>query len=125
MEPQILLTIDSSGNPEYPYAIGEDYYSDVVSGDDAPPQNTEVPTGARAEVILSETTPGTVEYVKMIAGGDGYFGTARADILGGEGSGATAVPVTQSISGLSLVAPGRSYITSPTLFFQGGGGPWC
>lgn len=118
-----FMTIDSSDEPEYPYAIGEYYYSDIVRyGDDAPPQNTEVPTGARAEVILSETNPGTVEYVKMIAGGDGYFGTARADILGGEGSGASAVPVTQSISGLSLVAPGRSYITSPTLFFQGGGG---
>ena len=65
---------------------------------------TEVPTGARAEVILDEDYSWKVEYVKMIAGGDGYFGTARADILGGEGSGATAVPVTQSISGLSLVA---------------------
>jgi hypothetical protein len=118
-----FLTIDASGDPEYPYCIGEYYYSSVVRyGDQPPAANLEVPQGARAEVILSESNPGEVEYVKMIAGGDGYFGTARADILGGEGSGATAVPVTQSISGLSLVAPGRSYITPPTLFFQGGGG---
>ena len=118
-----FLTIDASLEPEYPYSVGNEYYSDVVRyGEDAPDPNNEVPQGARAEVILDEDNPGQVQYVKMISGGDGYFGTARADILGGEGTGAAAVPVTQSISGLSLTNPGRSYINPPSLFFQGGGG---
>ncbi|AIX25070.1 hypothetical protein Syn7803US110_74 [Synechococcus phage ACG-2014d] len=118
-----FLTIDAGLEPQFPYCIGESFYSEVVRyGESAPTPSQEVPTGARAEVILSEDNPGEVQYVKMIAGGDGYFGTARTDILGGEGIGATAVPVTQSISGLSLSDPGRSYINPPSLFFQGGGG---
>lgn len=118
-----FMTTASDSTPEYPYAIGNTYYGGVVrKGEDPPVQAAEVPSGARAEVVLSETNAGQVEYVRMIAGGDGYFGEARADILGGEGTGAAAIPVTQSISGLSLDNPGSGYITPPTLFFQGGGG---
>ena len=118
-----FLTTTSGGEPQYPYCIGDTFYSIPTKfGNDTPIVQQEVPSGARAEVILSETNTGQVEYVKMIAGGDGYFGDARVDILGGEGTGATATPVTKSISGLSLESSGSGYLSPPTLFFQGGGG---
>lgn len=118
-----FLTTASGGEPQYPYCIGDTFYSIPTKfGNDTPIVQQEVPSGARAEVILSETNAGQVEYVKMIAGGDGYFGDARVDILGGEGTGATATPVTKSISGLSLESSGSGYLSPPTLFFQGGGG---
>ena len=58
----------------------------------------------------------------MDSNGDGYFGAARVEILGGEGSGAVGNAVTQTVTGLSLISQGRDYATPPSLFFQGGGG---
>ena len=46
----------------------------------------------------------------------------KAKILGGEGSGATATPTVQTVTGLSLLNSGRSYQSAPTLIFEGGGG---
>ena len=58
----------------------------------------------------------------MTKKGDSFFGSAKAVILGGEGSGAAGLPVTQTITGLSLLNQGRSYATPPNLIFEGGGG---
>ena len=54
--------------------------------------------------------------------GDNYFGPAQARILGGQGTGALGSPVVQTVTGLSLLNPGRNYATPPTLIFEGGGG---
>ena len=116
-----FMTEDSSGNPAYPYAIAPKMYSvPVDEGDLLPTQADVFPTIAEGDVILNPN--GTVSYIKMTKKGDNYFGPAKAKILGGEGTGALASPVVQTITGLSLINPGRSYATPPTLIFEGGGG---
>lgn len=116
-----FLTEDSNGDPVYPYAIGPRYYgAPVFEGDTLTTPSLEFPSGAEGDVILNDD--GTVGYVKMTKNGDGYFGPAQAKILGGEGSGATATPTVQSITGLTLLNPGRSFATPPSLIFEGGGG---
>ncbi|WLW37032.1 baseplate wedge subunit [Synechococcus phage S-MS29] len=112
---------DSSGNPEYPYAIGPQFYgAPYFEGDALPDVPTEFPSGAEGEVFLNDN--GEVSFVKINKNGDGYFGPAQAKILGGGGSGATASPVVQTVTGLVLLNPGRSFQTPPTLIFEGGGG---
>ena len=116
-----FMTEDSSGNPAYPYAIAPKMYSvPVDEGDLLPTQADVFPTLAEGDVILNDN--GTVSYIKMTKKGDNYFGPAKAKILGGEGTGALGSPVVQTITGLSLINPGRSYATPPTLIFEGGGG---
>ena len=58
----------------------------------------------------------------MTKKGDNFFGPATAKILGGQGTGATASPTVQTVTGLSLLNQGRNYATPPTLIFEGGGG---
>ena len=116
-----FMTEDSSGDPAYPYAIAPKMYSvPVDEGDLLPTQADVFPTIAEGDVILNAN--GTVSYIKMTKKGDNYFGPAKAKILGGEGTGALGSPVVQTITGLSLINPGRSYATPPTLIFEGGGG---
>lgn len=116
-----FLTEDSNGDPQFPYCIGPQFYgAPVFEGDVLPPPPGEFPSGAAGDVVLNDS--GQVAYVKMTKNGDGYFGPAQAKILGGEGSGATGTPTVQSVTGLTLLNPGRSFATPPTLIFEGGGG---
>jgi len=116
-----FLTEDSSGNPSFPYCIGPTYFgTPLFEGDAVPPLATEVPTIAEGNVVLDDS--GVVSYIQMTKTGDGYFSPAVAQIVGGEGSGATASPVVQSVTGLTLLNEGRSFATPPTLIFEGGGG---
>ena len=116
-----FMTTDSSDNPVYPYVIGPEFYSTPqYPGSEVPALASSFPSGAKGEVVLN--TNGTVGYVKMTRNGDGYFGSAQARILGGEGTGATASPVVQTVTSLSLLQEGRSFATPPTLIFEGGGG---
>ena len=116
-----FLTEDSSGTPLFPYAIGPKMFgSPLFEGDVVPDAVDESPSGAEGDVVLDEN--GEVSYIRMTKNGDGYFGTAEARILGGEGQGATASPVVQSVTGLTLLNEGRSYETPPNLIFEGGGG---
>lgn len=116
-----FMTEDTNGDPVYPYVIGPKFYGKpYFVGDQLPEFQTEYPSGAKAEVVLNDS--GAVEYVKMRAYGDGYFGRAKAKILGGEGSGATCSPVVQTVTGLSLLNPGKSFATPPTIVIEGGGG---
>ena len=133
-----FLTEDSNGDPQFPYCIGPQFYgAPVFEGDTLTPPPAEFPTGAAGDVFLHEEDvygfdengnsvviypEGSVAYVKMTKSGDGYFGPAQAKILGGEGSGATGTPTVQSVTGLTLLNPGRSFATPPTLIFEGGGG---
>ena len=76
------MTEDSSANPTYPYAIGPKMYGvPLAEGDTVPTTPTSFPSIAEGDVILN--TDGTVSYVKMTKKGDNYFGSARAEILGG------------------------------------------
>ena len=116
-----FLTEDSNGDPQFPYCIGPQFYgAPVFEGDTLTPPPAEFPSGAAGDVVLNDS--GQVAYVKMTKSGDGYFGPAQAKILGGEGSGATGTPTVQSVTGLTLLNPGRSFATPPTLIFEGGGG---
>ena len=118
-----FLTEDGSGNPSYPYAIGQRFYGNAVfEGDLLPTQESNFPSGAEGEIILSTTNPGTIDYITMTKMGDNYFGAATARVLGGEGTGATGTPIVQTVTGLSLISGGREYATPPTLIFEGGGG---
>ena len=116
-----FMSTDSSDNPVYPYVIGPEFYSiPYHPGTTLPPITTEFPEGAAGDVILNDD--GTVSYVKMTKNGDGYFGPAQAKIIGGEGSGAIATPVVQTVTGLTLLQEGREFDSPPTLIFEGGGG---
>ena len=118
-----FMTEDGSGNPVYPYAIGPEYYGvPLFEGDTVPDVVSQFPTEATGEVVLSTDNPGQVSYIKMTKTGDNFFGSAKAKILGGQGSGATGTPTVQTVTGLSLLNPGRDYATPPTLIFEGGGG---
>ena len=115
------MTEDSSGNPYYPYAIGDRFYGVPLFEGDTPPAEVDVfPSEAEGEVILDDS--GNVSYVRMTKKGDNFFGPATARILGGQGTGATASPTVQTVTGLSLLNQGRNYATPPTLIFEGGGG---
>ncbi|AOO00390.1 hypothetical protein W1160709_090 [Synechococcus phage S-RIM2] len=116
-----FMTEDQSGIPQYPYAIGPKYYSvPLFEGDTVPDLVSSFPTQASGDIILNND--GTISYIKMTKKGDSFFGSAKAVILGGEGTGAKATPVTQTVTGLSLLNQGRSYATPPNLIFEGGGG---
>jgi len=116
-----FMTEDSSGNPVYPYVIGPKYYGvPLFVGDDVPEAITTFPTETAGDVVLDDN--GAVSYIKMTRTGDNYFGSAKAYILGGEGSGAAGTPIVQTVTGLSLLNEGRSYASPPTLIFEGGGG---
>ena len=116
-----FMSTDDNDNPVYPYVIGPEFYGTPAHpGTDLPPILTEFPEGAAGDIILNED--GSVSYVKMTKNGDGYFGPAQAKIIGGEGSGAVATPVVQTVTGLTLLQEGREFSTPPTLIFEGGGG---
>ena len=116
-----FMSEDSSAVPTYPYAIGPTFYGKPLFLTDAVPDVVQdFPSGALAEPVLNAN--GSVEYVKMIRSGDGYFGPAAVRILGGTGTGAAGSPVVQTVTGLTLLNEGTSYATPPTLIFEGGGG---
>jgi hypothetical protein len=116
-----FMSTDSSDNPVYPYVIGPEFYGEPYhSNETLPAITSEFPVGAKGEVVLNPD--GSVGYVRMVRSGDGYFGPAKAKIIGGEGSGATAVPTVQTVTGLTLLQEGREFATPPTLIFEGGGG---
>ena len=115
------MTENSSGEPVYPYAIGPKYYSvPLFEGNTVPALVEQFPQGAEGNVVLDAN--GSIAYVKMTKQGDGYFGPAKAKILGGEGSGALGTPIVQTVTGLSLLNNGREYASPPTVIFEGGGG---
>jgi hypothetical protein len=115
------MTENSSGEPVYPYVIGPKYYSvPLFEGDTVPVLVEQFPQGAEGNVVLDAN--GSIAYVKMTKQGDGYFGPAKAKILGGEGSGALGTPIVQTVTGLSLLNNGREYASPPTVIFEGGGG---
>ena len=116
-----FMTEDGSGNPVYPYVIGPKMYGVPLFERSVVPDVVEIfPDGAAGDVILDDN--GAVSYIKMFKNGDNYYGPAKARILGGEGSGATGVSTVQTVTGLTLNNPGRSYATAPTVIFEGGGG---
>ena len=118
-----FATIDATGDPVYPYFVGRSFFGgEILPGESIPTVNLESPRGAFAEAVLKDDGSGEISYINMKSNGDGYFGEARCEILGGEGSGAVGIPVTQTVTGLSLLQEGRDFATPPSLFFQGGGG---
>lgn len=120
-----FATIDSSNEPVYPYFIGPTFFGKeyLPQGELLPEPQLESPRGAIAEAVIDpEDTTGEIAYINVKSNGDGYFGPATVNILGGEGSGADAIAVTQTVTGAALLQEGRNYLTAPNISFQGGGG---
>jgi len=119
-----FATVDANQNPIYPYFIATKFYGEeYLPGSTLPEVSLDTPSGASAIAVINpDNTNGEIQYIGMKSNGDGYFGDARVDILGGEGSGATANAVTRSVTGLSLISEGKNYLSPPNIFFQGGGG---
>ena len=116
-----FMTEDGSGNPVYPYVIGRKFYgTPLFEGSIVPEVVQDFPDGAAGDVVLTDS--GAVSYIKMNKNGDNYYNTAKARILGGEGSGATGTSTVQTVTGLTLLNSGRSYSSAPTVVFEGGGG---
>jgi len=116
-----FMTEDGSGNPVYPYVIGRKFYgTPIFEGGAVPEVVTDFPDGAAGDVVLDDD--GQVSYIKMTKNGDNYYGTTKARILGGQGSGATGTSTVQTVTGLTLLNSGRSYSSAPTVVFEGGGG---
>ena len=111
-----FMTEDGSGNPTYPYAIGPKMYgTPLFEGQTAPAPVTVFPSGAEGDVVLADN--GSVSYIKMTKKGDNFFGPAKARILGGEGTGAIGTPTVQTVTGLSLLNPGRELCNSSDTYF--------
>ena len=78
---------------------------------------------AKGNVVLDEN--GGIQYVEMTVKGDNYFydDVTTATVTGGGGGGAQLVPVTGSVTGLSIENSGRNYeFDDITLIISGGGG---
>ena len=114
-----FMSTDSSDNPVYPYVIGPEFYGEPYhSNEELPILTNEFPAGAKGEVVLNPN--GSVGYVRMVRNGDGYFGPAKAKIIGGEGTGATAVPTVQTVTGLTLYKRVASLQLHQLLFLKVG-----
>jgi hypothetical protein len=84
-------------------------------------------SGAVGKVFLKKDLNGNdtdeVEYIQLTSQGDSYFGPTSAIIRGGGGIGAQAVAVTGFVTGLSIINPGREYLSNNTsIDISGGGG---
>jgi len=84
------------------------------------PVNEEIPDPADAKVYLTED--GKIDYVQVIKNGDKHFYPVTGEIKGGGGSGAELRVVSQTVTGLALLNPGRNYEVPPYLSIDGGGG---
>ena len=69
----------------------------------------------------------TVKAISVTNSGSGYITTPIVEIIGGGGTGATAVPVLDGMSGswtiqsITLTSPGQNYSSTPTVKISGGG----
>lgn len=84
------------------------------------PEGEQYPDEASAQIILKND--GSIDYIKMLKNGDGYFYDVTANVLGGGGSNASLRPVPKTVTGLSILNAGRDYETPPFLSITGGGG---
>jgi hypothetical protein len=110
-------------NPGYGY----DPLRIEVSGTNPVSLGEGQPYGAQGKVFLKKDLEGNtldeIEYVQLTSQGDSYFDTTTALIRGGGGQGATAVPITGFVTGLSILNPGREYLpNNTTVTINGGGG---
>jgi hypothetical protein len=85
-----------------------------------PEDATELPEAAEAQAILKED--GSLDYVKIVKSGDNQFYNVDAEIIGGEGSGASLRAVPRTVTGLTILNEGRGYEEPPFLSISGGGG---
>tara|TARA_A100001234_G_scaffold209778_1_gene208931 strand:+ start:4716 stop:6572 length:1857 start_codon:yes stop_codon:yes gene_type:complete len=76
--------------------------------------------GASGDVFLNAT--GGIDYIQIRSNGDSYFGGTTARIEGGGGAGSELVPITGSVTGLSLENVGRNYTRQDVALVIGGGG---
>jgi hypothetical protein len=85
-----------------------------------PEDFTYIPEPAEAEVVLTDN--GSIDYIKMTRSGDNQFYDTTAEIIGGEGSGASLRPTSKVVTGLTILNNGREYAEPPFISISGGGG---
>ena len=75
---------------------------------------------AKGNIFLKDD--GGVDYIQVTVPGNGYFNTT-VEVRGGGGSGSEIVPVTGSVTGLSIEQQGQNYTEDDiNLIISGGGG---
>lgn len=75
---------------------------------------------ARGNIYLKDD--GGIDFIQITIPGDGYFNTT-AEIKGGGGSGSQLVPVTGSVTGLTIENVGQNYTEEDVnIVISGGGG---
>lgn len=84
------------------------------------PEGEDIPDEAAANVILKDD--GSIDYIQVTKNGDGHFYDVQAEVVGGGGNGASIKAVAKTVTGLSILNPGRNYETPPFLSITGGGG---
>lgn len=73
---------------------------------------------------ITPRTDGAVDHFAITNGGSGYTGTPTIAFSGGGGTGAaaTAIVVSNVVTGIQLTNGGSGYTSAPTLAFSGGSG---
>lgn len=84
------------------------------------PEGEDIPDPCSAKVNLNDD--GSISYIQMINTGNKQYYPVTAEIKGAVGGGATVVPISQTVTGISLLNAGRNYETDPFLSINGGGG---
>jgi fibronectin-binding autotransporter adhesin len=91
-------------------------------------ENAYINTGSNNITIaqgLSAPTGNGVSGIALTSSGSGYIGTPVVQLVGGDGTGATAIPIMGAggtITGFKVTNPGVGYTVAPTVNIIGGGG---
>jgi fibronectin-binding autotransporter adhesin len=91
-------------------------------------ENAYINTGSNNITInqnLAAPAGNGVTTIALASGGSGYVGTPVIKLVGGDGVGATAVPILGAggtITGIKVTNPGTGYTVAPTATISGGGG---
>ncbi len=112
-----FLTFNSSGQPEFPYILGDRYYGDALDYSETAPANPvfEEPAAAGCDI---GTQTGVVTSITVDEAGIGYT-TCTVSFTGGGGAGAEASATLSVldgyVSGLTVTDGGSGYSTAPTV----------
>ena len=110
-----FLTVDGSGNPVFPYILGDQFYGEIVAEGQSAPQNPVFEQPGSATCAIG-TQIGVLDSVTVDEEGLGYT-QATISFTGGGGVGAAAEPTISVLDGyvssLTITNPGTGYTGAP------------